>query len=330
MHARPFGARTICSVAMLAAAFCATLPAPAAAQSWPNRVVTLVVPFPAGGPTDVIARAVAADLADKLGQQVVVENRAGAGGNVGAATVAKATPDGYTLLLGTTSAVNNRFMYRNLSFDTDRDFAPIVLISKTPIVFVANPSTGLKTLADLIARARANPGKLNYGSPGHGTAAHITAELLQSIAGFKITHVPYRGSAPMIADLLGNQIDLGADLFPTQIPQLKAGKYAGIALTSLTRSAALPDLPTVAESGFAGFEAASWNSLLAPTGAPAEAIAKLNAIVNAYLKSERGKQDLAKFEMQAGGGTPDDLKAFMANEAAKWGPIIKAANITIE
>ncbi len=227
MHARPFGARTICSVAMLAAAFCATLPAPAAAQSWPNRVVTLVVPFPAGGPTDVIARAVAADLADKLGQQVVVENRAGAGGNVGAATVAKATPDGYTLLLGTTSAVNNRFMYRNLSFDTDRDFAPIVLISKTPIVFVANPSTGLKTLADLIARARANPGKLNYGSPGHGTAAHITAELLQSIAGFKITHVPYRGSAPMIADLLGNQIDLGADLFPTQIPQLKAGKYAG-------------------------------------------------------------------------------------------------------
>ncbi len=282
-----FIARSLATVLVFAGVLVATV-STAVAQSWPNRVVTLVVPFPAGGPTDVIARAVAADLADKLGQQVVVENRAGAGGNVGAATVAKAAPDGYTLLLGTTSVVNNRFMYRNLSFDTDRDFAPILLISKTPIVFVANPSTGLKTLADLIARARANPGKLNYGSPGHGTAAHITAELLQRIAGFKITHVPYRGSAPMIADLLGNQIDLGADLFPTQIPQLKAGKYAGIALTSLTRSAALPDLPTVAESGFAGFEASSWNSLLAPTGAPAEAIGKVNAIVNAYLKSEQG------------------------------------------
>jgi tripartite-type tricarboxylate transporter receptor subunit TctC len=329
MRSAAFIVRSLAVVIVLAGALVA-MASTAGAQSWPNRVVTLVVPFPAGGPTDVIARAVAADLGEKLGQQVVVENRAGAGGNVGAASVAKAAPDGYTLLLGTTSVVNNRFMYRNLSFDTDRDFAPIVLISKTPIVFAANPSTGIKTLAELIARARANPGKLNYGSPGHGTAAHITAELLQSIAGFRITHVPYRGSTPMIADLLGNQIDLGADLFPTQIPQLKAGKYAGLALTSLTRSAALPDLPTVVESGYAGFESASWNSLLAPTGAPAEAIGKVNAIVNAYLKSDKGRTDLAKFEMQAGGGTPDDLKAFMASEAAKWGPIIKAAKITAE
>ena len=321
-------ARSIVAALLLAGGTLAAAVSAAGAQSWPNRVITLVVPFPAGGPSDVIARTMAADLTEKLGQQVVVENRAGAAGNVGFAAVAKAAPDGYTLLLGTTSVVNNRFIYRNLSFDTDRDLAPIVLISKTPIVFAAHPSTGIKTLADLITRAKANPGKLNYGSPGHGTAAHITAELLQTIAGFKITHVPYKGSSPMITDLLGGQIELGADLMPSQIPQLKGGKYTGLALTSLTRSAMLPDLPTVAESGYPGFEASSWNALLAPTGTPPEAIGKLNTFVNAYLKSDKGRADLAKFGMEAGGGTPADMKAFMASEAAKWGPIIKAAKIT--
>jgi tripartite-type tricarboxylate transporter receptor subunit TctC len=226
--------------------------------------------------------------------------------------------------------VNNRFMYRNISFDTDRDFVPVVLISKTPIVLVASHATGLKSLAALIDRAKADPGKLNLGTPGHGTAAHITAELLQRLAGFKLTHVPYRGSAPMIADLLGDQINVVSDLLPTQIPQLKAGKYAGIAVTGAARSAALPELPTVAESGFPGFEATSWNALLAPAGTPPEVIGKLNTLINAYLKSDKGKQDLAKFDMQVGGGSADDLKAFMAAEAAKWGPIIKAANIVME
>ena len=317
--------RTIVIVAALAA-----LPATAPAQSWPSRHVTIVVAFPAGGPTDVLARAIASDLADKLGQQFVVENRSGAGGNVGAASVARAAGDGATFLFATTSVVNNRFMYRNITFDTDRDFAPVVLISKTPIVLVASQATGLKNLAALIARAKADPGKLNLGTPGHGTAAHITAEMLQRLAGFKLTHVPYRGSAPMIADLLGNQIDVVSDLLPTQIPQLKAGKYAGIAVTGSLRSAALPDLPTVAESGFPGFEATSWNALLAPAGTPPEVIGKVNGGVNAYLRSGKGREDLAKLEMQAGGGTPEDLKAFMASEVAKWGPIIKAANITME
>jgi len=319
----------LASMAFAVSAKTATAQAPPA-QAWPSRHITIVVPFPAGGPTDVLARAVASELSDKLGQQIVVENRSGAGGNVGGAAVAKAVPDGYTILLGTTSVVNNRFMYRNLPFDTDRDFAPIVLISKTPIVFVASLGSGLKNLDALIARAKANPGKLNFGSPGHGTAAHITAELLQRLAGIRMTHVPYRGSSPMIADLLGNQIEVVSDLLPTQIPQLKAGKYPGIAVTSSARSVALPDLPTVAESGFPGFEASSWNALLAPTGTPPEAIGKLNALVNAWLKSDKGKEVLAKFDMQAGGGTPEDLKAFMAAEVAKWGPIIKAANITAE
>jgi tripartite-type tricarboxylate transporter receptor subunit TctC len=300
------------------------------AQTWPSRFVTIVVSFPAGGPTDVLARAVAADLAERLGQQFVVENRSGAGGNVGAASVAKSAADGHTLLLATTSVVNNRFMYRNVSFDADRDFVPIALIAKTPIVLVAAPAIGLKGLDTLIARAKANPGKLNLGSPGHGTVAHIAAELLQKLAGFKLTHVAYRGSAPMIADLLGNQIDVVTDLLPTQIPLLKAGKYAGLAVTGPARSAALPDLPTVAESGFPGFEASSWNAILAPTGTSPDVIGKLITAVNAYLESDKGRQDLAKLDMQAGGGTPEDLKVFMAREVDKWGPIIKAANITME
>jgi len=315
-----------------AAALAVTCAGAASAQTpaWPSRFVTVVVAFPAGGPTDVLARALAGDLADKLGQQVVVENRSGAGGNVGAATVAKAAPDGYTFLLATTSVVNNRFMYRNVSFDADRDFVPVVMISRTPIVLVASRRTGLATLPELIAKAKADPARLNLGSPGHGTAAHITAELLQRLAGIKLTHVPYRGSAPMIADLVGNQIDVVSDLLPTQIPQLKAGNYAGIAVTGSIRSAALPDLPTVAESGFPGFEATSWNALLAPTGTPAEVIGTVNAMVNGYLGSDKGGQELAKLEMQAGGGTPEDLKAFMTSEVAKWGPIFKAANITME
>jgi len=315
-----------------AAALATALAGAASAQTpaWPSRFVSIVVAFPAGGPTDVLARALAADLAEKLGQQVVVENRSGAGGNVGAASVAKATPDGYTFLLATTSVVNNRFMYRNVSFDADRDFVPVIMVSRTPIVLVASRRTGLATLAQLIAKAKAEPGRLNLGSPGHGTVAHISAELLQRLAGIRLTHVPYRGSTPMIADLIGNQIDVVSDLLPTQIPQLKAGNYAGIAVTGATRSRALPDLPTVAESGFPGFEANSWNALLAPTGTPSEVIGTVNAIVNRYLGSDEGRQELAKLEMQAGGGTPADLKAFMAAEVAKWAPIIKAANITME
>ncbi len=304
--------------------------APAQAQPWPNRHVTIVVSFPAGGPTDVLARAIASDLSERLGQQFLVENRSGAGGNVGAASVAKAAPDGATFLFATTSVVNNRFMYRNLPFDTDRDFAPVILISKTPIIFVASKKSGLKSLADLIAAAKANPGKLNYGSPGLGTLAQIAIELLAKEAGIKLTHVPYRGSTPMVADLLGNQIDLVTDLTPTQIPQVKAGNYAGIAVTGAVRSPGLPEVATVAESGFPGFEATSWNALLAPAGTPREAIEKMNAAVNAYLKSAKGKADLAKFDMQAGGGTPEDARAFMASEVAKWGPIIRSANINME
>jgi tripartite-type tricarboxylate transporter receptor subunit TctC len=178
--------------------------------------------------------------------------------------------------------------------------------------------------------AKANPGKLNFGSPGHGTAAHITFELLQTQAGIKLTHVPYRGSTPMIADLLGNQIDVVTDLLPTQVPLVSAGKFPGLVVTSAARSERLPDVPTMQESGYPGFEASSWNGLVAPAGTPEDIVQKLNTLVNGYLKSDKSKQDLAKFAMQPGGGSPADFKAFMAAEVVKWGPIIKAANIKIE
>jgi tripartite-type tricarboxylate transporter receptor subunit TctC len=327
--ARIRNAGALAGIALALAVAPAGAQAPSA-QAWPSRHVTVVVPFPAGGPTDVLARALAADLGEKLGQQFVVENRSGAGGNVGSASVAKAAPDGYTILFGTTSVVNNRFMYRNLPFDSDRDFAPIALISKVPLVIVVHPAMPARTLAELIAQAKANPGKLTVGTPGHGTVVHITSELLQQRGEFKLTNVPYRGSTPMFADLLGRQIDVMIDLIPTSIPLLKDGRIRGLAITSAVRSAAVPELPTIAESGFAGLEATSWNALLAPAGTPHEVIGRLNALVNAYLNSDKGRRDLAKFDMQAGGGTPEDLKAFMAAEVAKWGPIIKAAKITIE
>src|SRR5262249_14145644 len=258
----------------------ATLASPAPAQTWPSRFATIVVAFPAGGPTDVLARAVAGELTDKLGQQFVVENRSGAGGNVGAASVTKAAPDGYTLLFGTTSVVNNRFIYKTVTFDADRDFAPIALISKLPFVIVTHPALAQTNLPDLIGYARANPGKLTIGTPGHGTAAHITSELLQTLAGVKLTNVPYRGSTPMIADLIGRQIDVLIDLIPSSIPLIREGKIRALAMTGATRSQAVPDLPTVAEQGFPGFEATSWNALLAPAGAPPEVIGRLNALVN--------------------------------------------------
>jgi tripartite-type tricarboxylate transporter receptor subunit TctC len=329
MRSAATGIRIVVLAAATAAAIAMSVPA-AHAQPWPTRHVTVVVAFPAGGPTDVLARAVAAEFTDKLGQQFVVENRSGAGGNVGAASVAKAAPDGSTLLFATTSVVNNRFIYKTVAFDADRDFAPIALISKLPFVIVTHPALPHRSLAELIDYARANSGKLTIGTPGHGTAAHITSELLQTLAGMKLTNVPYRGSTPMIADLIGRQIDVMIDLIPTSIPLLREGRMRGFAITSAARSQAVPDLPTVAESGFPGFEATSWNALLAPAGTPAEVVGKLNALVNGYLASNKGRRDLATFDMQAGGGTPADLKAFMGSEATKWGPIIKAAKITME
>ncbi|MBK5958984.1 hypothetical protein CCR97_12305 [Rhodoplanes elegans] len=313
----------------LTAALCAlALPTVATAQSWPSRPVTLVVPFPAGGNTDVLGRSVAAALSDRLGKQFIVDNRGGAGGNIGATAVAKGVPDGYTLLFSTPGPVaQNRLMYKTMPFDPDKDLQPIVLIANSPLMITAKANSPFKTLEQLVAYAKANPNKINIGVPGQGTLGHITSELLQKSADIKLTNVPYRGTTPIVTDLLGGQIELAVDFMSSYVPLVKEGKIIALATTGSKRSESLPDVPTISETGVAKFEASAWYSLLAPTGTPPEVIEKVNAAVNEWLKTEKSAEVLANMSMQANGGTPEDLKAYIASEVAKWGPVIKAANI---
>lgn len=317
------------ALAIAAAGLCAA-PSIAGAEAWPSRPVSIVLPFAAGGGTDLLARALAQDLSERFGQQFIVENRTGAGGNVGAGAVAKAAPDGYTILFGTPGPLaNNKLMYKNLPFDPEQAFAPIVHIAKSPLIVVAKKSLPVKDIKELVAYAKANPGKLNIGVPGNGTLGHITALLLQRELGITMTSVPYRGTALVVNDLLAEQVDLAADFMPSYVPLVREGKIRALAVTTTERSSDLPDVPTVQDSGFKGFEATAWYALAAPTGTPKEIIDKLNAATNAFLKSPKGKEALAKLSIQAVGGSPADLKAFIASELKKWGPVVKEANISM-
>jgi tripartite-type tricarboxylate transporter receptor subunit TctC len=288
----------------------------------------MVVAFGAGGSLDIPARRLAAELSIKLGQQVVVENRPGANGNIGSAYVAKSNPDGYTLMFSPPGPLaTNRFMYKNMPFDADRAFAPIILLAKSPMVIAANPKLPVGNLQDLISYAKAHPGKVTVGTPGMGSQVHLAMELLQKISSSQVTYVPYRGAAGSSADALAGQIDLSLNFTPAVIGTIQSGALRGLAVTTLNRSKQLPDIPTVSESGFPGFEAVAWYSFVAPMGTPKEIIATLNKLTNEYLTSDIGKQQLESADMQAAGGTPEDLQKFIASEVAKWGPIIKAAGI---
>ena len=303
---------------------------PAAAQEWPNRPVTMVVPFPAGAAVDTLARAVAHALSEDFGKQFIVENRAGAGGNLGGTAVAKAAPDGHTWLFGTPAPIAlNKFMYKGLAYDSERDFMPVVLVAKSPMIITATPDFPAKTLPELIAYARQNPGKVNVGHPGNGTLGHITSSLIQQFAGVEMTHVPYRGSAPLITDLLGGQVNVAMDFMPTYLQLIADRKIRALAVTTSKRVAQLPDVPTVQEAGFKGFEATAWYAIVAPTGTPPEIVSKVNNAVNAFLKSDKGKAMLEQNSLQGVGGSPEDLKAFIDGERAKWRPVIEAAKITM-
>jgi tripartite-type tricarboxylate transporter receptor subunit TctC len=305
-------------------------PSVAWAQAWPSRPVTMVLPFAAGGGTDLLARALAQDLGERFGQQFVVDNRAGAGGNIGAGAVAKAAPDGYTILFGTPGPLaNNKLMYKELSFDPEQAFVPIVLIAKSPLIVAAKASLPVKSIEELAAHAKANPGKLNVGHPGNGTLGHITSLLLQKELGVNMTNVPYRGTALVVNDLLGGQVDLAMDFMPSYVPLAREGKIRALAVTTAQRSRDLPDVKTVQEAGFRGFEATAWYALAAPAGTPNEIVDKLNAAANEFLKSAKGQEALATLSMQAVGGAPADLKAFIGSELKKWGPVVKDANITM-
>jgi tripartite-type tricarboxylate transporter receptor subunit TctC len=302
----------------------------AGAEEWPARPVTMIVPFPAGGPADIAARAVANALSETFGKQFVIDNRAGAGGNIGGAAVAKAPADGYTLLFTTPApAALNKLMYKSLPYDPEHDFTAVALVAKSPLIITAKLDLPTKTLGDLIAYAKQNPGKVNVGHPGNGTLGHITSELVQQFAGVKMTNVPYRGTSPLTTDLLAGQIDVAMDFMPTYVPLVADHKIRALAVTTSQRTMQLPDVPTAQEAGYKGFEATAWYAVVAPAGTPKDIVSKVNTAVNAFMTSDKGKSFLEQNTMQGAGGSPEDLKTFIASELAKWGPVIEAAKISM-
>jgi len=302
-----------------------------AAEPWPTRPVTVLCPFAAGTSTDTLMRLINASLSQRFGQNFIVENRPGATGNIAAGVVARAEPDGYTLFIGTVGPiVNNKFMYKNLDFDPDRAFAPIALLASSPLIIVGSPKLPVKNLNELIAYGKAHRGPLNAGTVGVGSQAHITVELLNKAAGIAIGHVPYRITSQALPDLASGDLQLSVQYVPTFVPNVQSGMLIGLAVTSPKRMAELPDVPTVAEQGFPGFEANGWTALFAPAGTPADVVGKINQGVNEYLGSDTGKDQLAKIWMTPLGGTPQQLTDYIAKENAKWGPIIRDANIVLQ
>ncbi len=312
---------------------------PAQAQTaWPAKAIRLVVPFAAGGTTDILARSLAPELQKALGQPVVVDNKPGAGGNSGAAEVAKSAPDGYTLLMGTvgTQAINAA-LYPKMPYDPAKDFAPITLMAGVPNVLVVNPALAqrykINSVADFIRAAKANPGKFNMASSGNGTSIHLAGELFKSMSGTYMVHFPYRGSGPALIDLIGGSTDLMFDNLPSALPHIKAGKLKALAVTSARRSEALPELPTVAEAGGAalkGYEASSWFGLLAPAGTPPEVVARLQQETARALGSAALKERLLSQGAIPGGMSSADFTAFIAAETRKWAAVVKASGATVD
>ena len=311
--------------------FFALVTALAHAQTYPTKPIRLVVPFPPGGATDILARDVAQKLTEAWGQSVIVDNRPGAGGNIGSELVAKSAPDGYTLEMGTvgTHAINAS-LYAKMPYDHVKDFTPVILVAGVPNVLVVNPAVPANSVAELVAYAKANPGKLNFASSGNGTSIHLSGELFKVMAGVQITHIPYKGSAQALQDLLAGQVQLMFDNLPPSLPQIKAGKLRALAVTSATRAPALPDVPTLAESGLPGFEASSWFGILAPAGTPAPIVAKLNAEVANWLATPEAKEKLLKQGANPAGGTPQDFAKHIAAETAKWAKVVKDSGAKID
>ena len=321
-------------VVSLGCALFAALAADTRAQdSYPSKPVRLIVSFAAGGPTDQVARIMSAKLTDLLGQTFLVENRTGAGGNIGAAEVAKAPADGYTLLMATVSThAINPGLYRNMPYDPVRDFAPVGQVGVTPCVLAVHPSLPVTDVKGLIALLRAHPGKYSYGSSGMGSILHLCGEQFKTAAGgLQMVHVPYRGSAPMMADLVGGQIAIAFDALPTVLPQVQAGKIRAIGGGMATRARAMPDLPTLQEQGVSGFECYTWNAILAPAKTPAPVVALLSDAINKALADPLILKRLQDVGVDpTPGGTPEKLAQFIKSELAKWAPIISASGARVD
>ena len=313
------------------AALAASLAAPLAAQTYPSRPIRYVVPFAAGaGVLDIMARIVSQHLGISLGQQVVVDNRPGAGGNVGAEIAAKAAPDGYTMLMGNTALVVSPYLFAKLPFDPLTDFVPVTQVNSAPLLLVVHPSLPVTSVAELIAYAKARPGQLNYGSGGIGTTPFLATELLKSLAGIDVVHVPYKGGAPALADLVAGQLSFMIENVPGTLPFVKDGKLRALAITSRQRLPLVPEVPTMIEAGVADYEMIGWNGIFLPKGTPAEITTRLNADLVKVLGTGEMKEQLGKLGAEPVGSTPAAFAAFVQAESRRWGKIIKDLGIKPE
>lgn len=301
-----------------------------AADAFPTKPVTIVVPFTPGGAVDIVARTVATGLTEKWSQSVVVENKPGGGGAIGIQYVARANPDGYTLLLGSVGPITVNPSLGPVAYDVGKELAPIVLIAKTPAVLVTLPSAPVQNMNQFVAWVKSKPDGLNYGSAGNGNITHLVTEYFLSAAGLSAKHIPYKGSAPAIADLLGGQIDFMFDVVPTAQPLIKSGKFKPLAVTTMKRSSVLPDVPTLDELGYKGFDVSSWFSLMAPAGTPKDVISQINIAVNEVLKSSKFRERLDTIGAYSAGGSPEELNQFIRAETIKWKNVIDDRKIKSE
>jgi len=304
--------------------------APAWAQQYPVRPIRLVVPFPPGGGTDTMARVIGPKLSEALGQQVVPENRGGAGANIGAELAAKSAPDGYTLMLATITNAIGASLYTKLNYDLVRDFAPITRLATTPHILVVHPSVPVKSVKEYIAFARARPGELTYSSSGNGSAAHLAGELFNSLTGVKAVHVPYKGGGPSMIALVGGEVSLCFATMPSAIGYVKSGRLRGIAVTTVQRSPSTPELPTIAETGIAGYEAGSWYGLSAPAGTPREIVSRLHAETIKVMAMPDVKERLFNAGFEVVVSTPEQFAEFTRTEIQKWGKLVRATGLKVE
>jgi len=308
---------------------CAALPA--LAQTYPTKPVRFIVPFAAGGGSDLVARTVAQKLTEALGQTVVVDNRTGAAGSIGAELAAKSPPDGHTLLLGSNGPLAiNPHLYPKLPYDAVRDFAPVALVTVMPFLFVTHPALPVRSVKDLIALAKSRPGQLNYGSPGNGSTTHLANELLKSMTGISVTHVPYKGVAPAATDLISGQTQMMSGDFSTLLPHVKSGRMHALAVTSERRSSLLPGMPTIAESGVPGYEASGWFGVLVPAGTPATIVERLNNTIAKGLAAADARERLGALGGEVASGSPEQFAAHVRRESAKWGKVIRAIGLTAD
>ncbi|MGZ5094330.1 MAG: tripartite tricarboxylate transporter substrate binding protein [Burkholderiales bacterium] len=313
------------------ALFLACIPhVPLALAQYPVKPVRLVIGFAPGGGADILARTIAPKLGEVLGQQIVVDNRPGAAGNIGVELVVKSPPDGYTLLMGVPGLVINPSLYAKLPYELARDVAPISLLGAVPNLLVVHPSVPASSVRQLVQLAKDNPGKLNFASSGAGTSLHLAAELFKVMAGVDIVHVAYKGGAPAVADLMGGHVDLMFDVLPSSMPHVKAGKLKALGVTSERRTPLLPDIPTVSESGLPGYRAITWNGILAPAATPRDVINKLNGAIVQVLRTPDMKERFAAIGTEPIVSTPDEFAAFLRAEAVKWAGVIKSAGIKVE